>query len=100
MSIQTELDTPPVYSVEPEPLRAEVTIGDKGRVVIPAAIREALGFGTGDTVQLEVRDCELLVYTRSGRRRRAQERTRKFFGPGRSLADELIAERRAAALLE
>jgi AbrB family looped-hinge helix DNA binding protein len=100
MAAKGELQQTPVFSVEPEPLRAKITIGEKGRIVIPAAIREALGFEPGEAVDLEVREHELHIFSRSGRRRGTQERALKFFGPDRSLADELIAERRAAALLE
>lgn len=89
-------------SPEPEEkeLKGKAVLGDKGRLVIPAALREALGLEPGDTLDLHIADHELRISSRFGRMRRAQERARKFFGPNRMLSDELTAERRAAALLE
>jgi AbrB family looped-hinge helix DNA binding protein len=72
-------------------------ISDKGRVVVPAPIREALGIGAGDVLEWRVEDGEARVSTRENRLRRAQERIRRIIPPGVSLADELSAERREAA---
>ncbi len=72
-------------------------IGEKGRIVIPAAMREALGVGIGDKVILRIEDDELRISTTRSRLRRAQEWARKVIPPGVSLADELSAERREAA---
>lgn len=77
--------------------QTSVQVGEKGRVVIPAAIREALGIKVGDSIQMRVEDDELRISTRRARIRRAQERLRKLIPPGVSLADELSAERREAA---
>jgi AbrB family looped-hinge helix DNA binding protein len=78
-------------------LQARGQIGDKGRIVIPASIREALGMDVGDSVVFRVKDDELLISTVRNRLRRAQEWARKVIPPGVSLADELSAERREAA---
>ncbi len=77
--------------------QARVRIGEKGRVVIPASIREALGIKVGDEVELRIAADELRLSTLKGRIARAQQRLRRYIKPGRSLADELIAERREAA---
>lgn len=79
---------------------ARTRIGGKGRLVIPAAVREALGMKEGDAVDLRVVDGELRIATMRERLRRAQEWARKVIPPGVSLADELSAERREAAKRE
>lgn len=77
--------------------QARTRIGAKGRVVIPASIREALGIKVGDEVELRIEDNELRLSTLKARLAQAQRRIRRFIKPGRSLAKELIAERRDAA---
>lgn len=102
MAPQTEVQESEVKVMErPRPaLAAKAVVGDKGRIVIPAAIREAMGFEAGDEVEMYIENHEVHLSTRWNRIKRAQERAQKFFGPDRSLADELIAERRAEALSE
>jgi AbrB family looped-hinge helix DNA binding protein len=78
-------------------LQLRTKLGEKGRLVIPAEIREALGMKPGDTISLRVEDHELRITTMRNRIRRAQERARLYIEPGISLADELSAERREAA---
>ncbi len=78
-------------------LEAKTLVGEKGRLVIPAAIREALGIEVGTPVVLRVEDNELRISTMRERLRRAQEWIRQIVPPGVSLADELSAERREAA---
>jgi AbrB family looped-hinge helix DNA binding protein len=77
-----------------------VRINENGRVVIPAAFREALGIKPGDQVVLRVEDDELRITTMKRRIERAQRRARQYVKPGVSLVDELIAERRAEAKRE
>lgn len=78
-------------------LQASGHVGEKGRLVIPAAIREALGIKVGDRVEMEVKDYELHISTRRARIRRAQERARQYVKPGTLVSEELSAERREAA---
>ncbi|MFZ0805327.1 MAG: AbrB/MazE/SpoVT family DNA-binding domain-containing protein [Candidatus Sulfotelmatobacter sp.] len=72
-------------------------INENGRVVIPAAFRKALGIKTGDQLILSMEDDELRITTVKRRIERAQRRVREYIKPGRSLVDELIADRRREA---
>jgi len=72
-------------------------VPENGRVVIPASFRKALGIHAGDEVVLRIEDEELRITTIKRRLERAQRRIRRYVKPGRSLANELIAERREAA---
>jgi AbrB family looped-hinge helix DNA binding protein len=75
-------------------------IEGKGRVVIPASFRSALGLKVGDEVELRIEDNEIRISTLKSRLERSRQRLRKFIKPGRKLAAELIAERREAATRE
>ena len=75
-------------------------VNENGRVVIPASFRKALGINIGDEVVLRMEDDELRITTVKRRVERAQRLVRKHVKRGTSLVDELIAERREAALNE
>ena len=77
-----------------------VKLGEGGRVVIPAAYRKRLGVRPGDDMVLRLHDGELRLTTVREGIRRAQQIVRRHVPAGRSLADELIAERRAEAAIE
>lgn len=74
-----------------------VAIGLGGRVVIPASYRHALGLKEGDEVSLRMEEGELRLTTPDQALRRAQALVRRHVDADRSLADELIAERRREA---
>ncbi len=78
-------------------LQTRTLIGEKGRLVIPTAIREALGLNVGDAVDLRVEDDELRISSIRSRIRRAQQNVRHLAPPGTLVSDELSAERREAA---
>jgi AbrB family looped-hinge helix DNA binding protein len=75
-------------------------INENGRIVIPATFRKALGIHAGETVVLRIEDDELRITTLRQRVARAQHLIRKHVTSKKSLADELIAERREAARRE
>lgn len=72
-------------------------IGEGGRLVIPARLRTELGLRVGDNVILEVQNGELHVRSLKDAVARAQALGRRYVPESRSLADELIAERRREA---
>jgi AbrB family looped-hinge helix DNA binding protein len=78
-------------------LRARTRLSEKGRVVIPAKIRKALGMEVGGALDLRVEDGELRISTIRSRIRRAQRNVRHLVPPGTLVSDELSAERREAA---
>ena len=83
--------------------RERVKLGDGGRFVIPAAMREEMGVRPGDTLVLELQDGELKVLGRAAimaRIKRVQEMFRGSVPKEESVVDELIAERREEARRE
>jgi AbrB family looped-hinge helix DNA binding protein len=72
-------------------------VNENGRVVIPAAFRKRLGINIGDEILLRIENDELRITTVARSIERAQRLVRKHVKPGRSLVDELIAERHEAA---
>jgi AbrB family looped-hinge helix DNA binding protein len=84
-------------TMDPE---ARMRVNENGRVVIPASYRKALGINAGDELVLRIEDDELRITTLKRRIEQARRRIRRYVKPGRSLADELIAERREAAKRE
>ena len=77
----------------------KVPVGPQGRVVIPSEIRRMLGIAPGDVLIAVVENQRLVLVKREavlqGLRRRFAH-----IPAGVSLADELIAERRAEARRE
>src|SRR5438034_1696728 len=77
---------------------AKVTSG--GRVVLPAAARNTLGLKDGSDLRIVLEDRQLVLIPYFEVIRRLQEKYRRLIPGDRSLADELIAERRAEAARE
>jgi AbrB family looped-hinge helix DNA binding protein len=70
-------------------------IAEGGRIVIPAEYRQALGLQVGDEVILQLEKEELCIFSIDQAIKRAQELVNRYIPQDRSLADELIAERRS-----
>ena len=74
-----------------------VAVGPKGRIVIPAAIRQQLRIREGSELAAMVDGGGVLLLPRSEVRRRLRS---MFANVRPSIADELIADRRREAELE
>jgi len=72
---------------------ARLRLGPDGRVLIPAAFREALGLSEGDILIASIDDGELNLLTKQAAVKRAQAIVRQFVPKGVSLVDELIQDR-------
>jgi len=80
-------------------MHATVVVGQQGRLVIPAEVRAAWGLSAGDRLHVHLAGDRLVLE----RPRDAAVQLRRLGSkvpPGRSLVDELLAERRAAAAAE
>lgn len=78
---------------------ATLVMGQQGRLVIPAEIRAALGLAPGDRLHLSVSG-DRLVLERPQDAVTQLRRLGAAVAPGRSLVEELLADRRAAAAVE
>jgi AbrB family looped-hinge helix DNA binding protein len=78
-----------------------VKIIEGGKLVIPAAMRRAMGIARGDTVVVELlADGELRVRPLASAIREAQAIVRESVRPDRSLGNELRRERKRDAARE
>lgn len=77
-----------------------IRIAEGGRVVIPVEYRRALGLEPGDEVIIRLEDGELRIVSRAEAVKRAQALIEQHVKKGRSLVDELRAERRKEASRE
>lgn len=78
------------------PMDATVVLGRQGRLVIPAEVRTRLGLAPGDRLHLHLSGSRLVLE----RPQDAVGELRRLGAEvpaGRSLVEELLAERRAAA---
>lgn len=94
-------DAGPPFPSLPEVRPVWAKIGPGGRIVIPAAMRRALGVGEGDHLQLSLHGEELHVVPKDVALRRIQDLVAKYArDDGRSWVDELIEERKREAEAE
>lgn len=94
---RSEVPASPSEDTTSRRLKARLQIGAGGRVVIPVEMRNGLGVVEGDTLLARLIDGELRLISQRGALRKAQALVRQVVPEGVSLADELIAERRAEA---
>ena len=86
-------------------IMTSIAMSENGRILIPAAIREQLGFKPNGKIFAEMKDGSLILTSaaqRSAQRRAYFDNLFKELNidPSISLVDELIAERRAEAAKE
>lgn len=72
-----------------------VVVGDRGRLVVPAEVRERAGLAEGTTLVLLDTPSGIVLMTRAQLRDRVREEL-----SGVDLVGDLLAERRAAAASE
>ncbi|MGA7953357.1 MAG: AbrB/MazE/SpoVT family DNA-binding domain-containing protein [Gloeobacterales cyanobacterium] len=77
----------------------EVHLGRQGRLVIPATLRRSLGFAEGDTLVARQEEGRLVLEKQETIKRRLKVRFAQV-SRNRSLAEELMAERREEAKRE
>ena len=79
--------------------KENVIVGEQGRIVIPARLRREMGIKEGDELMARVKDGQLVLEELGHALERVQEAFQEI-SQGRSLVDELIAERRREARKE
>jgi AbrB family looped-hinge helix DNA binding protein len=82
-------------------MTTQLQLGPQGRIVIPAAIRQAMGLETGAVLVANVVDGKLVLETQAQLLNRFYARFASArMQPDSSVVDELLAERRAEAATE
>ncbi len=74
-----------------------VSLGQNGRVVIPASVRKSLGLKRGQRLRLHLEDQKIILEKPENTLKKIQDR---FSFIKQSLSEELIEERRKEAQLE
>jgi len=77
-----------------------VALGDRGRLVLPAALRKSLGLRAGDQLVVELDDHSIRLTPRTLLARQDRGAFAHLATGGKSLVDELLEERRAEAARE
>ena len=73
------------------------TVGSGGRIVIPAAMRKALGVDAGEEVLLFLEEGEVRISTRLGNIEKIRAMVRAQIPEGVSVVDEFLKEKYAEA---
>ena len=92
---------PPPPEVLPDgTVRFFLVLGQKGRVLLPAEMREAMGLEVGDVITAWLKDGEVRMHSHLHGLRKIQEEASAMAKGSVYASDELIAERRAEAAKE
>ena len=81
-------------------LSVQATLGADGRLLIPAALRDAVGIKRGERLTLRVEDGRIVVESWKSTIKRIQDMLAYLKVPGESVVDEFLADRRAESLRE
>jgi AbrB family looped-hinge helix DNA binding protein len=76
------------------PRHEKLKLGEGGRIVIPAAMREEMGLAPGETLIAHVENGELRVRSWLKNLKRIQAELSALKKPGESVVDEFLEERR------
>lgn len=83
-----------VFGERKKPMLDRVKLGEGGRLVIPAAMREALGVKPGDELALEVDDGELKIKSYLAVISELQDEFNKLVPAGVDVVGDFLKERR------
>jgi AbrB family looped-hinge helix DNA binding protein len=87
----------PTFPLTPTRDRYRLTLGTRGRLVLPAPVRNRLDLREGDQLVLAIEADETMRLSSPRSQGEQLEGTYRDVAPRRSLADELIVERRRDA---
>lgn len=93
----------PAYGVaapEEAPVAFAVMMADRGRLVLPAEVRERLKIKEGDRLMMRIEPDGTIKIQTAAVYAHSLHGMFKHLAPGRSMVDELIAERRREAAME
>jgi antitoxin PrlF len=97
----TPRTTPRTKMSQAAPVAFGVVMADRGRLVLPVEVRERVNIKPGDRLTLRVEpDGKMTLLTAAAFARSLRGVFKHLGVPGRSMADELIAERRREAAME
>ena len=85
---------------QPAPHACTVTMADRGRLVLPAEVRERLKIKEGDRLTIRIEPDGTLMIQTAEVYANSLVGMFKHLAPGRNLVDELIADRRREAAME
>ncbi|MBX9826674.1 MAG: MraZ N-terminal domain containing protein [Xanthobacteraceae bacterium] len=93
-------NVPPPEALPDGTVRYFLKLGAKGRLLLPAEMRAALGLQEGELVTAWQKDGEVLLHSHLHGLRKIRDEARALAQATGYASDELIAERRAEALKE
>jgi hypothetical protein len=78
----------------------QMEVAPDGKLEIPSELYASMGWQVGEKLIVQVENGEIKIFSQAQAIARAQDWVASFVAPGRSLSDELIAERRQEQLGE